>query len=76
MVVASRVFGGGHRVALRYEAESKISSGVPINGGGGFDTLSCFTCQWSQSAFVRDEEINGLPERYRGEMASSPPLLD
>jgi len=42
----------------------------------GFDTLSCFTCQWSQSAFVRDKEINDLPERCRGKMASSPPLLD
>jgi hypothetical protein len=76
MVVDSWVFGGGHRVALRYEGKLKISNGVPINVGGGFDTLSCFTCQWSQSAFARDKEINGLPERYRGEMASSPPLLD
>jgi hypothetical protein len=33
MVVDSRVFGGGYRIALRYGGESKISSGVPINVG-------------------------------------------
>ena len=37
----------------------------------GFDTLSCFTCQRSQSAIARYKEINGLSLRYRGKMASS-----
>jgi len=49
--------------------------GLVNNAGAGFDTLSCFTCQSSQSAIVRDKEINGLPERYRGKTASHPPLL-
>jgi len=42
----------------------------------GFDTFSCIIRHWSQSATVRDKAINGLPESYRGKMASNPPLLD
>ena len=41
----------------------------------GFDTLSCFTCQASQSAAMRHWEINGLRERHNGKMPSNPPLL-
>ena len=40
-----------------------------------FDTLSCFTCQASQSAAMRHWEINGLRERHNGKMPSNPPLL-
>src|SRR5208282_5388352 len=55
---------GGHTRATRVSSQWKST------------TLSCLTCQWSQSAFVRDKEINDLPERCRGKMASSLPLLD